>query len=559
MADKLKYSTTQPTLPGLRTDDFVLGTGDGNYGPTSTTSYLNGFTAPEGGYVVYTLGLSNTPIGWVASNDAELIDISRHLGNTTLDIKAAKVYLADLADTWVFNSTPNNIITDGLECYVDGLNLTSYPETGTSWYDISGRVRTHTIQNTPSFDPSLGLLFDGVDDSVNIDPNSYRATQTPGTMEVVFKPLDASSPQVIAATTENRDRIISIVDGGHIRGCQYNGVLGDFCGGQHLPTIFEKYHHVAFAYTVDNGNGNSEYTLWVDGEEVANQLLDITTTVGNDTNVNTLGGTSFNFTDGGSRNSFNGVESSTGFFNGRISKFLTHNRFLSETEIKQNYYGGSIVTDGLTFALDAGNLVSYEPADVFTYSLIDGSIPPGEVLNGVGYTPSYGGGWDFDGTNDYIYFNHNLTNPDEFTIEAVINMTSLGNYNKTIMYSGNNSTEGFWFLKHRSGLGNRLIFHGYDGVNPRIDVTSTDQVPDAENVYVAVTYVGGTYQLYMNGLPNGPAVNDNPIAPSLDNAIGKIGSTYMEGKIYNLRMYGRGLSPSEIQQNFEAQRSRFGI
>ena len=184
MADKLKYSTTQPTLPGLRTDDFVLGTGDGNYGPTSTTSYLNGFTAPEGGYVVYTLGLSNTPIGWVASNDVELIDISRHLGNTTLDIKAAKIHLAGLTDTWVFNSTPNNIVTDGLVFDIDIKNLTSYPDAETNVYDISGEGNDGTLVNGVSRNSNGWLVFDGVDDEVN---TSYYAQLNDFTVTVLFK------------------------------------------------------------------------------------------------------------------------------------------------------------------------------------------------------------------------------------------------------------------------------------------------------------------------------------------------------------------------------------
>jgi hypothetical protein len=56
-------------------------------------------------------------------------------------------------------------------------------------------------------------------------------------------------------------------------------------------------------------------------------------------------------------------------FNGKISQAQVYNRVLSASEILQNYYGAPIVTDGLVFAVDAGNIVSYESGSTTTYSL----------------------------------------------------------------------------------------------------------------------------------------------------------------------------------------------
>ena len=55
MANVIKYKTSQPTKRGLRKGNAVIGTGEENYGPTSTTGYVSGITPPDGGYVVYTL------------------------------------------------------------------------------------------------------------------------------------------------------------------------------------------------------------------------------------------------------------------------------------------------------------------------------------------------------------------------------------------------------------------------------------------------------------------------------------------------------------------------
>jgi hypothetical protein len=165
----------------------------------------------------------------------------------------------------------------------------------------------------------------------------------------------------------------------------------------------------------------------------------------------------------------------------------------------------------------------------------------------------------FDGTDDYIPLTGNILNVDAFTVEAVVNITSTGNYNKPIFVAGNLSNSGIWFFKHRSGLGNRLVMHGYDGVNPRIDVVSVNQVPDAQNTYVAVTFDGSAYQLYMNGELEGSPVVDNKVGATTTNYIGKQSSIYLDGDIPTMKIYNKALTPDEILQNFNATKSRFGL
>jgi len=165
----------------------------------------------------------------------------------------------------------------------------------------------------------------------------------------------------------------------------------------------------------------------------------------------------------------------------------------------------------------------------------------------------------FDGTDDYILVNGNILNVDAFTIEAVVNITSTGDYNKPIFVAGNLSNSGIWFFKHRSGLGNSLVMHGYDGVNPRVDVISGSPVPDAKNTYVAVTFDGTTYQLHMNGEPTGSAVVDNKVGATTTNYIGRQSSIYLDGDIPTMKIYNKALTAAEVLQNFNATKSRFGL
>ena len=53
MPNRIKYTKT-PTANTIKAGNFVLGVVTGvTYGPTSTTSFYNGYDVPSGGYVVY--------------------------------------------------------------------------------------------------------------------------------------------------------------------------------------------------------------------------------------------------------------------------------------------------------------------------------------------------------------------------------------------------------------------------------------------------------------------------------------------------------------------------
>ena len=62
-----------------------------------------------------------------------------------------------------------NIVTNGLVLNVDGASSSSYPGSGTSWFDISGSNNHLTLANTPPFTGTNGgiFTFDGVNDNAN--------------------------------------------------------------------------------------------------------------------------------------------------------------------------------------------------------------------------------------------------------------------------------------------------------------------------------------------------------------------------------------------------------
>ena len=87
--------------------------------------------------------------------------------------------------------------------------------------------------------------------------------------------------------------------------------------------------------------------------------------------------------------------------------------------------------------------------------------------------------------------------------------------------------------------------------------------------HVTVVYTTNTtttnlndIQIYINGvLDQGTITKSAPYGTQSDNLnIGRnTAGNYFTGRLSNVSIYNRGLSPQEILQNFNAQRSRFGI
>ena len=77
-------------------------------------------------------------------------------------------------------------ITDGLVLALDAANSKSYPGTGTTWTDLSGRGNTGTLTNGPTYSSANGgsIVFDGVNDYVS---GSLGTLNPPFTLEYFGK------------------------------------------------------------------------------------------------------------------------------------------------------------------------------------------------------------------------------------------------------------------------------------------------------------------------------------------------------------------------------------
>ena len=217
-------------------------------------------------------------------------------------------------------------------------------------------------------------------------------------------------------------------------------------------------------------------------------------------------------------------------------------------------HGPKVVTDGLVLALDAADRNSY-PGSGTTWTDLSGNGNNGTLVNGVGYNGSNGGSLSFDGVDDYISFS--TSSSLQF---------GTGNFSIDFIFKFNSITVNQYFFDFGT---NNLVLQYYQSGSGYVlrYLTQTTQIKDTTytlntNIFYNLTVVrnSGTGYLYLNSNQiSSWSDSGNYTSNSLD--IFRYGgrSFYTNGNLYNFKIYNRALTSSEIRQNFNALRGRFGI
>jgi len=236
--------------------------------------------------------------------------------------------------------------------------------------------------------------------------------------------------------------------------------------------------------------------------------------------------------------------------------------------LNRNYEG--IVTDGLVLNLDAGFTPSY-PRSGTTWTDLSLSGNNGTLTNGPTFNSNNGGSIVFDGTNDYCTFNNlpigfqaGMTN---YSISIWFKLITIKE--GPLLEMGNTSNDYrrimFWLTNQTPK--NRLYALGASN-NSGYRYSSV--YLDLNTIYNAVyTYnnIGTVSKLYINGVEDTGLTNQttNGLLISLANtwkigADSVYGQTYCQNtNIYNVLLYTKTLSSSEVLQNYNATKGRFGL
>jgi hypothetical protein len=180
MPNSITYNVSTQSL-ALKKGNFYIGTGDVGKGPTSTTGYFDGVSPASGGYVIYVRNSAGRNLIYGAPNDSQLILITNRIaGASYTTVNECLVYFAGQTDKVVVNRDYPPVVTNGLVLYLDAGFTPSYPQSQTTWYDLSGNANNCTLVNGPTYSTSQGggIQFDATDDYATIpDSNSLDLTE----------------------------------------------------------------------------------------------------------------------------------------------------------------------------------------------------------------------------------------------------------------------------------------------------------------------------------------------------------------------------------------------
>jgi hypothetical protein len=278
------------------------------------------------------------------------------------------------------------------------------------------------------------------------------------------------------------------------------------------------------------------------------------------------------------------TQRSLGYLDGKIGHIKVYNRPLNIQEVKANVnahaprYNIQVIPDattpsmpvvqpGLAYHLDPGNIASY-PKGTNTWFDLTGNYQ-GAFVNYPNYSDYGGGSMVFNGSNTSIAFttagpitsypftvsvwatNSSAWLPASGAFQELVNLSIAGQ--RVSMGAINNQSSGW--------PGSIGLFYGgtshFTGPTPTLT---------ASNQWHQITWVvygsaDTNHQVYLDGRLIVMTNNSGAHGGTAGWNIGSDSTSaeYWNGRIGQVLMYNRILSPQEVQQNFNSARHRYGI
>ncbi len=227
--------------------------------------------------------------------------------------------------------------------------------------------------------------------------------------------------------------------------------------------------------------------------------------------------------------------------------------------------GPKIVSSGLVLCLDAANKVSYTGSGT-SWRDLSGNNNIGTLTNGPTFSSANGGSIVFDGTNDYVSVAYNaiLNTPTGATYEVWIKPTvaTTGPFLNRGTSDSGATTDNPRFITISTG---QLYF---DWSSPGSDVyleTATGVVTMGSwNQVIGLATPSAQLRTFVNGRETSYSSRVNSLPSTLPNTSTALeigAATYYQffnGSIAIVRLYNRVLTATEILQNYNAVKGRFG-
>lgn len=229
------------------------------------------------------------------------------------------------------------------------------------------------------------------------------------------------------------------------------------------------------------------------------------------------------------------------------------------------------IQDDLFLYLDASNTSSYPGTGTTWFDLTDNSNDA--TINGATFSATDGGIFDLNGTDNNIQIPHasslSLSTTAQRTIQVWVKFDTLPALNSQMPVLGKLSSsfgfDGYW-AGPRSNAGSiRCVTNG-TAVQRISDSASTISV-DTWYLFTfisQITNTAGSTKVYINGTEYISAAHGtDSYSESNPLYLGYIGSgissTYLNGKIGACYFYTTGLSQAQVEANYDATKTRFGL
>jgi hypothetical protein len=499
MPNAIKYNVSAETL-ALKKGNFYIGTGDVGKGPTSSTGYYNGITPPTGGFTIYLNKASGGPSIYTVSTEAQLTGLTNTLSVSTNLIKNNNG--GNFTDGTIapFNSSYGTLPT-----IVDITNDKPY----------YGSTSTKAAK----FVAGGGML-------IYTDPSPF--TMTVGvtyTFSFWYRQTNSNNFYI---------------------GFNNQGGSGDINGN------FQAYSSYG---NFSNPTQTWQRCSWT-FTNVVNKVYFIINS------FNSVAGSECLMTE------FTLTEGSMPGGPGLTTSGNCLNWFTTQTDkmiFNRDYE--SIVTSGLTLNLDAGFSPSFatiplnaNSSTVTPWYDLGPSSKNGSLINGPTFNSANGGSIVFDGVDDKWSVSNITPGTQSFTVECFFKYKSHSLYIPTVLGSGDYWQGGFrvfWGFGQNASQGAYYFQLRYDQ-DKNATLLNSSMVDDTIYHFVGTRTISGNQQI-IKSYKNGSLVETS--SPTyiydLSSQTTLTNQQYVytgppPANIYNIKVYNRDLSATDINQNYYA-------
>ena len=218
------------------------------------------------------------------------------------------------------------------------------------------------------------------------------------------------------------------------------------------------------------------------------------------------------------------------------------------------YTGPNIITNGLVLSLDAANRKSY-PGSGTTWRDLSGNNNTGTLASGSAFSSANGGSIVFDGIDDFIDLPINAQfNTPSVTFDCWINLQNRNNRHIVYVNWSGNSLE--------VNSNRTVVMYNLSSAD-QLGATTTSTINFGEWVNITGIYnsISQTLETYINGLLR--ATRTSTPNTIYNVSTHRISGTNFSGAILGnvsiVRHYNRALTAAEVDQNYNATKTRYGL